>query len=192
MKMMELKEIQQLLQRYFNGESTDTEERTLEMYFQSGEVAKEVKEYAEFFGGISELTKVADDPSIEDDIMDYILENEHREKTKYRSMWKMVTGIAASIIIVLGSFLVYQEQQKPFDDTFENPDEAYAYATQTLQFVSGKYNKGLAHLSDFEKLRKGSNTILKGTAPVVEFYDGIEKLNEESSSESQFSEVDSL
>jgi hypothetical protein len=73
--------------------------------------------------------------------MDFILENENREKTRYRWLWQTVTGIAASVIIVLGGFLFYQQQQKTFDDTFENPQEAYAYAQQTLQFVSGKYNK---------------------------------------------------
>uniref|UniRef100_UPI00321806F5 hypothetical protein n=1 Tax=uncultured Draconibacterium sp. TaxID=1573823 RepID=UPI00321806F5 len=191
---METKEVKYLLQRYFNGESTQEEERTLEAYFQAGNVAKEVAEYAEFFGGISELANIADDATIEEDVMDYILENEHREKTKYRSMWKMVTGIAASIIIVLGSFLVYQEQQKPFDDTFKNPEEAYAYATQTLGFVSGKYNKGLAELSNFDKLSIANKSIQKSTTPVVEFYEGVEKLKESSQlqSQPQDSKVDSF
>ncbi len=190
--MMELKEIQQLLQRYFKGESTEAEETKLATYFGSGNVAEEVAEYAEFFGGVSELSNVADDSRIEDDVMNFILENEHREKTKYRSMWKMVTGIAASIIIVLGGFLFYQEQQKPFEDSFENPDEALAYATKTLSFVSGKYNKGLAQFSQFDKLRKANNPVKKSTAPIVEFYKGIERLGESEQSQSQFSDADSL
>lgn len=173
---MRTEEVKILLQRYFDGESTDADERMLEAYFQSGEVAAEVAEYAEFFGGISELANLADDPTIEEDVMDYILEHEHREKTRYRSMWKVVTGIAASVIIVLAGFLFYQEQKKPFDDTFNNPDEAYAYATKTLEFVSGKYNKGLAQLSNFEMLHKASDPITKGTEPVVEFYDEINKI----------------
>lgn len=189
---MKLNEVKYLLQRYFNGESTEAEERKLELYFQSGEVAKEVAEYAGFFGGISELANSANDPNIEDDVMDYILENEHREKTKYRSMWKMVTGIAASVIIVLGGFLFYQEQQKPFDDTFEDPDEAYVHAVQALQFVSGKYNKGLAHLTDFEMLQKGTKPLKKGTAPIVEFYEGIEKMEGNRNVQSQLTEPDSL
>lgn len=176
---MKTEEVKILLQRYFDGESTDADERSLEAYFQSGEVDDEVAEYAEFFGGLSELAaRVSDDPAIEDDIMDYILENEQREKTRYRSMWKVVTGIAASVIIVLGGFLFYQEQQKPFNDTFNNPDEAYAYATHTLEFVSGKYNKGMAYLSNFEKLRKANAPVKKGTEPVVEFYEGIEKMEQ--------------
>lgn len=173
---MKTEEVKILLQHYFNGESTDTDERRLEAYFQSKDVDAEVAEYAEFFGGISELAALADDPTIEEDIMDYILENEQREKTRYRSMWKVVTGIAASVIVVLGGFLFYQEQQKPFHDTFKDPDKAYAYAELTLQFVSEKYNKGLVQLSNFDKLKKANEPIKKGTAPVLEFYKEIEKL----------------
>ena len=175
---METQEIKQLLQKYFNGESTSEHEMLLERYFQSGNVAEEVAEYAEFFGGIAELTGAVDDSSIEEDVMDYILENEHQEKTKFRKLWMNVTGIAASIIIVLGGFLFYQQQQKPFNDTFEDPDKAYAYAEQTLQFVSGKYSKGLAEFSNFKMLQKASEPLKKGVAPVNEFFNSIEKMED--------------
>ncbi len=173
---MKTEEVKHLLQRYFEGESTDAEERSLESYFQSGNVDQEVAEYAEFFGGIAELAAVADDPTIEEDVMNYILETENREKTRYRTMWKTVTGIAASIIVVLGGFLFFQEQQHTSTDTFKDPEKAYAYAEQTLQFVSGKYNKGLAELSNFDKLRTAKEPIKKGTEPIIEFYEGMEKV----------------
>jgi len=174
---METKEVKQLLQLYFNGESTLEDERKLEAYFGAGDVADELKEYAEFFGGISELSSIAGDPTIENDIMDYILENEHQEKTKYRSMWKVVTGIAASVIIVLGGFLFYQQQnQQPFEDTFDDPEVAYAYAKQTMQYVSGKYSKGLAELSNFEKLQTATEPLREGVKPVNEFFDDIKKM----------------
>jgi len=188
---MEIKEVKYLLQRYFNGESTTEDERRLEAYFQSGEVAEEVAEYAEFFGGISELANV-DDSSIEEDVMDYILENEHQEKTRFRKLWINVTGIAASVIIVLGGFLIFQEQRKPYNDTFDDPVEAYAYAEQTLQFVSGKYSKGLAQLSKFEMLRKANEPVKRSTAPLVEFYEGVEKLKENNQSQLKATEQDSL
>jgi len=173
---METNKIAELLQAFFNGESTIEEERTLETYFKSGNVAEELMEYAAYFNGISELTNVTDDGNIEEEVMDFILENENREKTRYRWLWQTVTGIAASVIIILGGFLFYQQQQKPFKDTFDNPKEAYAYAQQTLQFVGGKYNKGIAGLSNFEKLQKATKPIKKATAPVNEFYDAIEKM----------------
>jgi len=173
---METKEIKRLLQLYFNGESTDQDERNLEMYFQSNNIADELKEYAEFFGGISELSHSDDNSAIEEDIMDYILEHEHREKTKFRQMWRMVTSIAASIIIVLGSFLIYQQNQRPFEDTYKNPEQALVVAQQTLQFVSSKYNKGLAGLTNFEKLEKAEEPLKKGIAPINEFFDSVEKI----------------
>jgi hypothetical protein len=173
---METKKIAELLQTFFNGESTIEEERTLETYFKSGNVAKEFQEYAAYFNGISELANSADDRNIEEEVMDFILENELLEKTRYRWLWQTVTGVAASVIIILGGFLFYQQQQKPFDDTFKDPKEAYAYAQHTLQFVSGKYNKGLAGLSNFEKLQKASQPIKKATAPVNEFYNALEKM----------------
>ena len=128
------------------------------------------------------MVNLADDPTIEEDIMDFILENEHQEKTKYRWLWRTVTGIAASIIIVLGGVLFY-DQQQPFEDTFTNPDEAYAYAEQTLQFVSGKYNKGLAQLANFEVLQSASKPLKEGVKPVNDFFESIHKMETEKVSE---------
>jgi len=173
---METKEIKQLLQLYFNGESLFEDEKRLKDYFQSGNVAEEFVKYAEFFGGISELKSTTDDSTIEEDVMDFILENEHKAKKHYLGMWKMVTGIAASIIIVLGGILFYEQQQKPFSDTFDNPDEAYAYAQETLEFVSGKYKKGLSELANFEKLQIANKPLKKGITPVNEFYRNVEKM----------------
>ena len=173
---METSKIEKLLRNYFNGESTSEEERALESYFRSGNVAEEFREYTEFFNGISDLTKTFDDSNIEEEVMDFILENEHNEKTKYRWLWQTVTGIAASVIIVLGGFLFYQQQQKPFDDTFKDPKEAYAYAQQTLAFVSVKYNKGISGLAEFDKLKKATEPVKKGVAPINEFYKTIEKI----------------
>lgn len=171
---MGTKEIKQKLQRYFNGESSFEDEKNLKSYFQSKNVAEEIAGYAEFFSGVSELTSTVNDSTIENDIMDFILENEHKEKTKYLGMWKMVTGIAASIIFILGGFLFYQ--QKPFDDTFKTPEQAYVYAQHTLQFVSEKYNKGLAEFSNFGKLQKANKPLKKGIAPVNVFFERIEKI----------------
>jgi hypothetical protein len=176
---MKTDKIEQLLQKYFNGESTVEDEKELEAYFRSGDIAEKYKEYSGFFNGLSELSNAPTDSNIEEEVMDFILENENKEKLKYRWLWQTVTGIAASVILVLGGFLFYQQQQKPFDDTFKNPQEAYAYARQTLQFVSGKYNKGLAELSKFETLERAVEPIKKGVAPVNEFYKTIEKMDGE-------------
>jgi hypothetical protein len=181
---METKEVKVLLQRYFNGESTIEEERKLENYFQSEKVDEELEEYAEFFGGITELSNTVDDSTIEDDVMNHILENESQDKKKYRWLWQTVTGIAASIIIVIGGLLFYQQNNQNIEDSFENPEVAYAVAEDALEYMSAKYNKGLAELSNFDKLQTASKPLRKGVQPVNEFYSNLERLeNQEDNSQ---------
>jgi len=182
---MKTKEVKYLLQRYFNGETSLKDEQQLETYFQTEEVAEELKQYAEFFGGISELTAVPGEATIEEDVMDYILENEQQEKSKYRKMWRVVTGIAASVIIVLGGFLLWEQQQKPIDDTFDNPEVAYAYAQQTMKYVAAKYSKGVEELSNFDKLETATEPLEKGIKPVNQFLEGVKKMNSAESEQSQ-------
>ncbi|MGC9353483.1 MAG: hypothetical protein ACP5D9_06580 [Mariniphaga sp.] len=174
---METKEIKQLLQRYFNGESTLAEERLLEKYFQSGDATDDLKEYTGFFKGVSELAETDRDEELENEIMDFIQKNEPEEKPKTRWLWQMVTGIAASVIIVVGGVLFYQHEKEPFEDTFDNPEVAYAYAEQTLSYISDKYNKGLAGLANFEKLETAAEPMQKGVKPVNEYLELIEKMS---------------
>ena len=147
--------VKQLLQLYFDGKSSFEDEKELTNYFQSGEIDDEVKEYAEFFGGIVEISEQGSNADLQEEIMDYILEQEHQDKRKYRNMWQMVTGIAASVIIILGGLLFYQQQQKPFEDTFETPEEAYVQAVKALQLMGSKYQVGVDQLEALQKFNAG-------------------------------------
>ncbi|MFW5831078.1 MAG: hypothetical protein ACOCVA_02420 [Prolixibacteraceae bacterium] len=176
---MELKEAKKILQRYFDGETTLEEERKLEDYFRSENVADELKQYSGFFDGISELAEVSGEATIEEDVMDHILENEQKEKSKYRQLWRTVTGIAASVILILGGFLLWEQQQKPYEDTFDNPEVAYAYAQQTMKYVGAKYNKGVEELSNFNKLETATEPLEKGIEPVSRFLNGVKQMSSE-------------
>ena len=178
---METKEVKHLLQRYFNGNSTLEEERKLEAYFQSGTIDPELEQYRDFFGGINDLADTIDDSSIEDDVMNYILENESKDKKKYRWLWQTVTGVAASVIIVIGGLFFYQQNNQPYEDTFENPEMAYAYAEDALEYVSAKYNKGLAELSNFDKLEEAQKPLKKGIEPVNAFFENVKQIDNKES-----------
>ena len=183
---METSKIKDLLQKYFEGQTSQNDEKLIESYFRSGDVDPELQEYKSFFDGLDELSGNGRNLQLESEIMDFILESEHKEKTRYRWLWQTVTGVAAAVIIVLGGFLFWQQQQKPVD-TFKNPQEAYVYAEKTLQFVSEKYNKGFASLSKFDKIQKVTEPVRKGVAPVNEFFKTLEKMNKQ---ESGISETD--
>lgn len=97
-----------------------------------------------------------------------IMEKERRRKVRVRTLRITFTGIAASLLVAMGSLFWYQ-QQPDYRDTFDNPEQAVAVAGETLAFVSAKYNKGLEGLSAFGKLsesvqpaRKHLRTIEKG------------------------------
>lgn len=174
---MKAMEIKQLLQRYFEGETTASEEKLLSSYFNGDEVADELKEYSGFFRGLAQLSESAYEENFEDTVMDYIMVHQEEQKTRKLGLWYTLTGIAASVIIVVGGFLFFQQQEQQFQDTFDDPDIAYAYAEQTLLYVSSKYNKGLEALANFEKLNTAAEPLQQGVQPLNQYLYMLEKMN---------------
>jgi hypothetical protein len=111
--------------------------------------------------------------------MNFIIIHESKEKTKFRHLWKFVAGIAASLLILISGYLVYENQRQTYKDTFKNPYQAYAFAEETLRYVSSKYNKGLVQLTNFDKIEKASFPLKKGIMPFAGFIYGIEKMIKE-------------
>jgi len=157
---MESQRINILLHKYFEAESTLDEENELIKYFNSGEVDDELKPYVPMFSGLKVLS-VNENAELRDDLMNYILESEHKEKLKYRWMWQIVTAVAASIIMVMLAVNFYSNQSQ-WDDTFTDPKQAYTQAIKTLEFVAGKYNKGLAQLKPIGKMEAAAAPFVSG------------------------------
>jgi len=173
---MESQRINILLQKYFEAESTLDEENELITYFASGEVDETLKMYIPMFSGIRNIS-AEEKADLSDELMDYILESEHKEKVKYRWMWQMVTGIAASVIVVMLSVNYYNSRMQ-WKDTFTDPQEAYAEASKTLNFVAGKYNQGLAQLRPIGKIESAVNPLNSGMKTLNKGFDQMNELNE--------------
>lgn len=162
---MESQRINILLQKYFDAESTLDEENELITYFNSDQVEDELKPYIPVFSALKSIS-AEENPELGDELMNYILESEHKEKVRYRWMWQMVTGVAASLLIVIMAVNFYSDRNE-WNDTFDDPQKAYAEASKTLEFVAGKYNKGLAQLKPIGKMEEAA----------IPLYTGIETLN---------------
>ncbi len=157
---MESQRINILLQKYFDAETSLAEENELITYFTSGEVEESLKMYVPLFSGMKEL--LADEtPDLSEELMNHILESEHTEKVKYRWMWQMVTGVAASVILVMLAVNYYTGKNQ-WKDTYSDPQQAYAEASKTLEFVAAKYNKGLASLTPVRKLEEAAAPLQTG------------------------------
>ena len=162
---MESRRIQLLLQKYFDAETSLEEENELIIYFTSGEVEESLKMYVSMFSGLKELS-VEEDTDLGEELMNHILESEHKEKLKYRWMWQVVTGIAASVIVALLAVNFYSGRNQ-WTDTYTDPKQACAEATKTLEYVAGKYHQGLAQLKPIGKITEATDPL----------YSGMSKLN---------------
>lgn len=170
---MESQKIHILLQKYFDAETTIDEENELITYFTSEEVDDNLKMYVPLFSGMKELS-VDEDPALGEDLMNFILESEHKEKLRYRWMWQIVTGVAASVILVMLAVNFYSSQTQ-WKDTFSDPKQAYSEASKTLEFVAGKYNKGLAQLRPIGKIESATDPYQSGMKKLNK---GFEQMNE--------------
>ena len=173
---MESQKINILLQKYFDAETTIDEENELITYFASEEVDENLKMYVPMFSGIKELS-VDEDLGLGDDLMNYILESEHNEKLRYRWMWQIVTGVAASVILVMLAVNFYSSHDQ-WKDTFSDPKQAYSEASKTLEFVAGKYNKGLAQLKPIGKIESATDPYNSGMKKLNKGFEQMKKLNE--------------
>lgn len=172
---MESQRIHMLLQKYFEAETTLDEENELITYFTSGEVDENLKMYVPMFSGMKELS-ANENTNLGDDLMNYILESEHKEKLRYRWMWQIVTGVAASVILVMLAVNFYGNENR-WDDTFSDPDQAYAEASKTLEFVAGKYNKGLAQLKPMDRIENAKDPLHSGISALNKGFEQMESLN---------------
>jgi hypothetical protein len=127
------------------------------------------------FSGIRNIS-AEENADLSNELMDFILESEHKEKVKYRWMWKMVTGIAASVIVVMLSVNYYNSRTQ-WKDTFTDPQQAYAEASKTLDFVAGKYNQGLAQLRPIVKIESAVNPFNSGMKKLNKGFDQMNELN---------------
>ena len=173
---MESQKINILLQKYFDAETTIDEENELITYFSSGEVDENLKMYVPMFSGLKELS-AEEDSVLGEDLMNFILESEHKEKLRYRWMWQIVTGVAASVILVMLAVNFYSSQNQ-WKDTFTDPKQAYFEASKTLEFVAGKYNKGLAQLRPIGRIESATDPYNSGMEKLNRGFEQIKKLNE--------------
>lgn len=173
---MELQRINILLQKYFEAETTLDEENELINYFSSGDVDENLKMYVPMFSGMKELL-AEEQPDLGDELMNHILESEHREKLKYRWMWQAVSGVAAAVVLVMFAVNFYSGRTQ-WDDTFKDPDQAYVEAVKTLQFVSEKYNKGLAQLRPVGKIESAVMPLSSGMSKVNRGFEQVNAIGE--------------
>jgi hypothetical protein len=134
--------IRELLDKYWEGETSLEEERELSSYFVSSQVTDEFAPFIPLFAFFEEGRNIRMEVSVVQPPM---------EETKGKIVnIRWLISIAASIAIFLAVFFINknisteQSAQYAFEDTYQTPEEAYAEVKKALLYVSTKMNKGVS------------------------------------------------
>ena len=134
---MELVKIEDLIEKYFQGETSIAEENELRTYFSSSNVAQHLEQYKPIFGYFSLAAAHQFTPEIP-------LLPRPRDK-KRNVAW---ISIAASVVVLLGigTYTYYSADvvNKSQDlGTYDDPEEAFRATQKALSLLSNNVNVGI-------------------------------------------------
>ncbi len=187
------KRIEKLIEKFYNGETSLGEERLLENYFSQKNIPSSLEAERDLFRFYSSSRNdQLPDEQLEEKIIQAI-ESEGADLTgKRRRMIYAVTSIAASMLLLIGSYFIFLSPSGPglalsgYKDTFNNPELAYLETQKALLYVSQKLNEGTQELDNLKKFEEGTkelenlNLVNKGTSGIYSislFGKGVGEMN---------------
>lgn len=165
---MEYKNINNLLEKYWEGETSLQEEDTLKQYFNHSEVAPELEQYQSLFQYFTEEQGVMISNDFEKRLLEQI-ENEQKVvpmKVRKISWMTSIRTIAAVGILLMGAVFIFQNLQPKETDVWakyeiEDEQEAIEATKAALALLSGKMKKGS------KKAKKGFSEIKAVTKKAI-------------------------
>ncbi|RUT68914.1 hypothetical protein D0817_18595 [Flavobacterium cupreum] len=151
---MELNRIENIVEKYFQGETTIAEENELKEYFSSPDVAQHLEQYKPMFGYFYQVKEQKSTQEIP-------------LQTKKRNVaW---LSIAASFVVLLGIgtfFYVSEKNAAPVAaqselGTYDNPEEALAATQKALSLLSSNVNVGIGSVQYIKEYEQSKNKIFK-------------------------------
>lgn len=151
---MELNRIEDILEKYFQGETTIVEENQLKEYFSSSNVAQHLEQYKPMFGYFSQVKQQKSTHEIP-------------LQTKKRNVaW---LSIAASVVVLLSIgtyFYVSEKNTAPVVaqselGTYDNPEEALKATQKALALLSNNVNVGIESVQYIKEYEQSKNKIFK-------------------------------
>lgn len=142
---MELSNIELLLDKYFDAETTLAEEQQLKAYFASENVAPHLEQYRDMFGYFTAQDNAA-----------YSKPLVFEQQRDYRK-W---ISVAASVVLLAGMVTWFSvtgdapNQQEL--GTYDNPEQAFQETQKALNMLSKNVNvgvEGMSYIGEYEKTR---------------------------------------
>ena len=148
--MIKTEEIKRLLDRYYDGTTTEEEEEVLRTYFNGSDIDASLREESVIFTAL-QSSECPVPTGMEERLSRQISQWNSLEVATQRTIrhinLRWVVGIAASMLLLLATgAIVYQnENASPQieQDTYTNTKDAYAETSKALMKFSKSLNKGI-------------------------------------------------
>ncbi len=150
---METNYIKELLNKYFEAETTVAEEKILKDYFASATISEEFLTYKNLFVGYTQaqtetFTKELEFPKFK----------VHKNQKWY--------AIAAAVVVLFGTVVLLQPPEKQTKTsnelgTFTNPEVAFIETQKALTMVSKNINIGIENANYVTEFKKSKEKVFK-------------------------------
>lgn len=176
---MNLPEIEKLLEKYFEGETTLLEENQLRDFFAAGNVPARWKSLEGYFSFVRhEQDQQIEDVDFDNKVMSVVKGGKLAPLFDLRRPWiYWISGVAAGLLILIAVFVKFDPFSRRIEDTYKDPQTAYMEARKILLYVSAKFNKGTRSLEPVTALETGLNE-LKPVAAYDKAVNEVDRLSE--------------
>ncbi|MFZ4521422.1 MAG: hypothetical protein ACOYNC_06940 [Bacteroidales bacterium] len=164
---MNTSEIEILIEKFYEGNTTIQEEKILGEFFGAQDVPAHLQQHQSLFAGLRhesllEISNPLFEKGITGKLVDNQFDTASARRVSMKSRLVFLTGIAASILLVAGLFFALQ--QDVIKQSFKQTGKAgsllaYADASQALMLVSCNLNTGLKQVERLQMMDKAMKNI---------------------------------
>ena len=160
---MSYTKIEELLERYFAGDTSLKDEEEIRKFFLHQKIPDHLQIYQKLFESNKKAASVElQDAQFDEKVLSRIGEQTQLfSKGTFNINWFVVGSIAAVALILLVIFVPLNRFpamdyfSSRIEDTFDDPERAYAATMETLIMISGKLNAGTKSIEQMGKLNNG-------------------------------------
>lgn len=162
--MDRLKQIQELLEKFYEGNTERDEEIALKHFFEEEDIPTSLAADKELFTSMSALDQSIEVPAgLKSKIIGTLDQIERSEKRVRRISIYSLTGLAAGLILLFSVYLGFLKEEKNgpviAQYTIDDPEIAYQEARKALELIAEKWNTGTSELKNLQQVNKGIETV---------------------------------
>ncbi|WET01420.1 hypothetical protein [Flavobacterium sp. YJ01] len=152
---MEPNKIEDILEKYFQGETSIAEENQLKEYFSSPNVAQHLEQYKPMFGYFSQAKEQKSTYEIP-------------LQSKKRNVAWLSIAASAVVLLGIGTYFFVSEQKDTTAvasqtelGTYQDPEEALKATQKALALLSNNVNVGIESVQYIKEYEQSKNKVFK-------------------------------